>query len=226
MTTGIRSGSGLCRRTAALLIASALAGVLASAPAFAQGQQVERRWELDETPYDQQNFVRKIGSNLRDGTVGLIDSIAQGVLSVVALINPRSGGVAIQKVATFGGDIVGLIDNNPGTQYVFKGIISRQLLRFGAGAKGASQGIAFIHDTEFDDVPGLELEDYVGDTAFHPRAYGRPSIVVGALGIVAGDFVVRPIGNLLMIFGLRGTAETMDEWGKDVIEASLRVPFL
>ena len=226
MTTGIRSGSGLCRRTAALLIASALVGVLASAPAFAQGQQVERRWELDETPYDQQNFFRKVGSNLRDGTVGLIDSIAQGVLSVVGLINPRSGGVALQKVATFGGDIVGLIDNNPGTQYVFKGIISRQLLRFGAGAKGASQGIAFIHDTEFEDVPGLELEDYVGDSAFHPRAYGRPSIVVGALGIVAGDFVVRPIGNILMIFGLRGTAETMDEWGKDVIEASLRVPFL
>ncbi len=154
MTTGIRSGSELCHRTAALLIASALAGVLASAPAFAQGQQVERRWELDETPYDQQNFVRKVGSNLRDGTVGLIDSIAQGVLSVVGLINPRSGGVALQKVATFGGDIVGLIDNNPGTQYVFKGIISRQLLRFGASAKGASQGIAFIHDTEFEDVPG------------------------------------------------------------------------
>ena len=97
---------------------------------------------------------------------------------------------------------------------------------FGASAKGTSDGIAFIHDTEFEDVPGLELEDHVGDTAFHPRAYGRPSIVVGALGIGAGDFVVRPIGNLLMIFGLRGTAETMDEWGKDVIEASLRVPFL
>ncbi len=226
MMRTIRSGSGLHRRAAALLIAGSLVGALASAPAFAQPQGVERRWTLDETPYDQQNFVRKIGSNVRDGTVGLVDSLVQGVMSVVSLINPRSGGVALQKLATFGGDIVGLIDNNPGTQYVFKGILSRHLLRFGAGAKGASQGIAFIHDTEFEDVPGLELEDYVGDTAFHPRAYGRPSIVVGALGIVAGDFVVRPIGHILMIFGLRGTGETMDQWGKNVVEASLRVPFL
>lgn len=221
-----RTGSGPYRRTAALLIAGSLLGALASAPAFAQPQGVERRWTLEEIPFEERGFMRKVGSNLRDGTVGLIDSLAQGVLSVASLLNPRSGGVALQKVATFGGDIVGLIDDNPGTQYVFKGIISRQLLRYGAGARGASNGIAFIHDTEFEDVPGLELKEYVGRRYFHPNAYVRPSIVVGALGIVAGDFVVRPIGNILMIFGLRETGETMDQWGKDVIEASLRVPFL
>ncbi len=50
--------------------------------------------------------------------------------------------------------------------------------------------------------------------------------MVGALGLVAGDFVVGPIGNIVMIFGLRGTAETMDEWGKGVVAASMRVAFL
>jgi hypothetical protein len=34
-------------------------GALASAPAFAQPQGVERRWELDEIPFEERSFVRK-----------------------------------------------------------------------------------------------------------------------------------------------------------------------
>ena len=67
---------------------------------------------------------------------------------------------------------------------------------------------------------------YVGDTAFHPQAYIRPSIVFGLGGIVVSNFVVRPVGNVLMIFGLRETGESIDQWGIDLIESSLKVPFL
>ncbi len=58
------------------------------------------------------------------------------------------------------------------------------------------------------------------------RACGRPSILVSLGGIVVSDFLVRPAGNLLMIFGMRETGESMDQWGKGLIEKSMRVPFL
>ncbi len=217
-----RCGRG--SRALAMVLALAMLTAVAAGPAAAQGD-LERRWELEETPYAQQNFLRKIGSNVRDGTVGLIDSLAQGLFGAVAIFNPRSGGLAIQKLSTFGGDVIGLVDNNPVTKHVTKGILSRQLLRFGAGARRTASGIAFLHDTEFD-IPMPDLEEYVGDSAFHPQAYIRPSIVFGLGGIVVSNFVVRPVGNVLMIFGLRETGESIDQWGIDLIESSLKVPFL
>ena len=206
-----------------ILIAVMLLGFVA---ANATADDLVRRWDLDETPYAERNFIAKVGSNVRDGTVGLVDSLVQGVMSAVTLFNFRSGGVALQKVATFGGDVVGLIDNTPATEPVLNGIVSRHLLRFGAGAQSSTQGIAFIHDTKFVDMPEMGPEDYVGDRAFHVRAYGRPSILVSLGGIVVSDFLVRPAGNLLMIFGMRETGESMDQWGKGLIEKSMRVPFL
>ncbi len=206
-----------------ILIAIMLLGFVA---ADATADDLVRRWDLDETPYAQRNLFAKVGSNVRDGTVGLVDSLVQGLMSAFSLFNVRSGGVAIQKVATFGGDVVGLIDNNPATEHVMNGVVSRHLLRFGAGAQNSPQAIAFIHDTKFVDMPEMGPEDYVGDRYFHVRAYGRPSIVVSLGGIIVSDLLVRPVGNLLMIFGMRETGESMDQWGKDLIEKSMRVPFL
>lgn len=208
----------------ALVAATGTGSVLQAVPTSAQG--VERRWEFEEPAYEDRSLVGKAGVNLRDGTVGLFDSLAQGLLGVFTIFNPRSGGVALQKVATFGGDVVGLVDNNPITQPVFKGIVSRQLLRLGAGAMGAADGIAWVHDTEFPDAPRLTPNDYVGDTAFHAEAYVTPSVVASLGGLIVGDVVVRPAGHLLMIFGFRETGERLNEQGLYIVEESLSIPFL
>ncbi len=219
---GIRSASS-SRALAVLLAVTFLAGI-AAVPAAAEDDLV-RRWDLDEKPFAERSFPRKVVSNVRDGAVNLVDSLAQGVLSIVSLANPRSGGLLFQKVATLGGDIVGLVDNNVATQHLTKGIVSRQLLRFGAGAARVPHGIAFIHDTEFD-VETLTAEDFVGDSMFHAQAYIQPSVLATICAIVVSDVIVRPIGSLLTIFGARGTGERMDEWGKGLIEKSFRARFL
>ncbi len=221
-----RARSRLAIRMVACISMSMFLVSVSGQSAFAIDGELKRRWVLMETPYEEQNIARKIGSNLRDGVVGLVDSLGQGAMSAISLFNPRNGGVLLPKLSTFAGDLVGLIDNNYATRYVTKGIISRHLLRFGAAGHGAAEGIAFLHDAEWDELPEMTLADYVGDTYFHPKTYYTPSIVAGIAGIVVGDFVVRPVGHIIMIFGARKAGESVDEWGKNVVAESLQIPFI
>ena len=184
----------------------------------AGAQELERRWDLQETPYADKHMAAKIGCNVRDGMVGCVDSLCQGLFSAVALLSPW-GGFTTKKVVTIAGDIVGLVDNNIATQYVFKGILSRQLLRYGAGNSGIVRGLAGIHDTDYAG-PRVPLEAYVGDRYFHTQAYVTPSALVMLGGVVAADILIRPAGNLIMIFGARGTGEAMDAFGVDLIGRS------
>ena len=105
----------------------ALGLVTASTPAGAE--EFQRRWDQPETPFEDRNMAAKIGSNVRDGLWGVVDSLGQGAFSLVGLLSPY-GGVAIRKISTLVGDVVGLVDNNPATRFVFRGILSRQFLRF------------------------------------------------------------------------------------------------
>ncbi len=192
----------------------------ATIPDSAQAQQVERRWEYDEKAYADMNMAEKAGSNVRKGMLGVFDSLAQGAFSVFAIASP-SGGSLARKVGTFVGDVVGLVDNNIATQHVTRGILSRQLLRFGTGAKGMPKGLGTIHDTKFDP-PDLELDDYIGKQTFHTKAYMEPSALAALVAVLVSDVIVRPAGGLITIFGARSQGEAMDEWGIDLIERSLK----
>ncbi|MCZ6823002.1 MAG: hypothetical protein O7F10_08655, partial [Deltaproteobacteria bacterium] len=114
-----------------VIVALALGGI--SFPGSAQAQEIERRWDQTEKAYGDMNIAEKIGSNARKGFVGLIDSVAQGAFSAFAIVWPS--GFLGSKLATFAGDVIGLVDNNVATKHVTQGILSRQLLRFGVGAK-------------------------------------------------------------------------------------------
>ena len=113
-------------------------------------EEMQRRWDLQETPYADKSIPGKIGCNIRDGLVGTVDSLCNGLFSAVAILSPW-GGFTAKKVVTIVGDVVGLVDNNIATKYVFKGILSRQLLRFGAGNTAIVGGLAVIHDTDTDN---------------------------------------------------------------------------
>lgn len=65
------------RMTGAIAMSVLLVSVWTST-AWAIDGDLKRRWLLGETPYEEQNFARKVGSDLRDGIVGLIDSVGQG----------------------------------------------------------------------------------------------------------------------------------------------------
>ncbi len=183
--------------------------------------QVVRRWDYPDN-YDQLSLPGKIGSNVRDGAVNLVDSVGQGLITgyTVVLL-----GVTVPKAATFLGDVVGLVDNNLVTKHILNGVLSRHLLRLGVGSRGAPSAAAFIHDSEWD-IPTAPVDAYIGDSYFHPEPYAHPSIIGSLGGVVIGDIVVRPVGSIVTIFGARETGKRIDARGLKIIEDGFKFRFL
>ena len=181
------------------------------------------RWDPPGPAYEDKSIPAKIGCNVRDGFVGVVDSLCQGLFSAVAVLSPW-GGFTAKKVVTIVGDVVGLVDNNIATKYVFNGVLSRHLLRFGANNTAIVNGLAVIHDTEYDGHQ-LPLEVYVDDRYFHHEAYYTPSALVMVGGIVVSDILIRPVGNLMMVFGFRKTGEAMDDFGVRLVGKSTKPKF-
>jgi hypothetical protein len=181
------------------------------------------RWETNEVPYDQAGPLDKAGRNVRDGLVGVFNNFVQGGFAAFSIM-PWTGYV-VQKMAIMGGDVFGLIDDNPYTEHVFLGVFSRQFLRFGSQARNFPETMGNIHDTTFD-APPLTTLDYVGPKTFHTKVYGAPS-AVGAFGtVIVADWFIRPTGNFIMVFGGRKTAKKVDEAGLKLIQMGMDLPFL
>jgi hypothetical protein len=181
------------------------------------------RWETNEVPYEEAGAFEKAGRNVRDGLINFIDCYFQGAFATFT-IAPTSGYI-VQKLSIMGGDVIGLIDDNEITEHAFKGIISRQFLKFGSQARDFPATLGAIHSTTID-APERGILDYVGDKTFHTEAYGAPSAITTLGGVVLADFIIRPAGNLIMVFGFRKTADKIDEFGLDVLKASAKIPFL
>jgi hypothetical protein len=188
-----------------------------------QVDSLHLRWDPPGPAYEDKSLPAKIGCNIRDGFVGVFDSLCQGLFSGVAILSPW-GGFTAKKVVTIVGDVVGLVDNNIATQYVFNGVLSRQLLRFGAGNTVIVNGLGVIHDTEYDG-PQLPLEVYVDDRYFHHEAYYTPSALVMIGGVVVSDILIRPVGNLIVVFGARETGEAIDDFGVRLVGKSTKPKF-
>lgn len=194
------------------------------------------RWTTNETPYEDATALDKAGRNARDGLLGIVDNAVQGGLSVVLIA--WTNGLAAQKLGTISGDVIGLIDDNEISEHVFKGIVSRQFLRFGAGATGFVNTMSLLHERfgadafevkVFDEDEGRPKPsglDYIAaNKTFHTRVYGRPSALASLGAFVAGDFIIRPAGNFAMIFGWRGAHEACDEFAFKWMEAAMRLNF-
>lgn len=181
------------------------------------------RWETNEVDYEEAPLKDKIGRNFRDGLTGVVNNFVQAGFSGFT-IAPTSGYI-VQKGAVMVGDVIGLIDDNPVTEHVFLGIVSRQFLRFGSSGSDFLQTMGQIHDTTFEGER-LTTLDYVGDKTFHTKAYGRPSAVATFGAAMVADLLVRPAGNFVLMFGGRKPAEAIDKAGLKVIQLGLDVPFL
>ena len=216
-TTIVKTGG----RLIALTLSFALILGSVAAPSMAAEPDWDLRWRDPDPAYSEMGWPRKIVSNLRVGIVEFVDSLGQGLFSLFRI----GSKLAVGKVSTFVGDIVALIDHNFATQYVFQGVISRHLLRFGTRAKGLEKAIAVIHDTDYDPL-GLELKDYIGHEYFHTDVWLSPSILVTAVAVVVADGIIRPLGRIITIFQFRGTGDSMNEYGKELIGRSVKVRFL
>jgi len=181
------------------------------------------RWALNEVPYEEVNVFEKSGRNVRDGLTGIVDNLVQGVGS--GFIIAGTTGYIVQKGSIMVGDVVGLLDDNAYSEHVFKGVISKQFLKLGSQAQGFIPALSGLHEHTFEG-PKFTILDYVGPERFHTQVYGAPSGVGAFFGVVAGDILIRPAGNIILIFGAKETAKKVDDFGLNVIQSSTEIPFL
>lgn len=219
-----RAGARLIQITLFLILAMQLGGCTTLDPEKNKLRaKFLPRWETNEVPFEEARFDEKIGRNIRDGFIGMIDDMFQGLFAVFT-ISPTTGFI-VQKISTMVGDGIGLLDDNDYSEHIFKGIISRQFLKFGAQARDFTSTMGQIHGITIN-APEHGVLDYVGDEAFHTKAYGAPSALTTLFGVVTADFLIRPAGHFIMIFGLRDAAGKIDETGLKLVEACTKIPFL
>jgi hypothetical protein len=205
---------------------------LGSLAGTAAGQQLD--WEVVEQPAGP---VLSWARGARDGTVGLLDCAADlqlGVFSELALVS----GALVMGAS----DVVGLIDDNPVSQHLFKGVASKSLAKTayllhlaGGEAILGSHGLEteWYVERELAELnpllegdetpPPLPLDPlaFVEEGLLHTDVYGAHlpgSILVTS---VLADGLLRPLGNLVRIAGARATADRVEEFANGLVRSAV-----
>jgi hypothetical protein len=200
---------------------------LAAAPATA-AERLD--WDPGETP---RGGALGALRGARDGIVGLLDcalDLQLALFAEAALLT----GTALAGAS----DAVGLVDDNPVTEHVSKGVASKSIAKTaylfhlaGAEAILGSHGLETerwlaASLTELnpllaprDAAPALPLDplDFVGEALVHPRPWTARVPGAIALAALAADGVVRPLGSLARIAGLRALADRAEDFGTRLV---------
>lgn len=225
MRGGLRCGALLA---AVLLLAGPRAGL-------AQGLD----WEVQEDPAPALPVA--VARNLRDGVLTIGDAFFDlnvGLFgSVFLLVSQGSMAVA---------DAVGLVDDNPVTQHVSKGILSKNVARTAylwhvAGAESwlgshgmekerwARAEVAQLNPLLSDeDVAALEGPlplgplDYVGEGLIHTRVYRPHAVLLGTGAMLVDDVVMRPVAGVLRVFQLPAAGDAVERRGDALVRGAVR----
>lgn len=188
-------------------------------------------WEVEEHPAAAPVAAAR---NVRDGVLGLGDAFFDANTALFG-----SFALAASQVFMGAGDLVGLLDDNPATQHVTKGLFSKNLAKVGylwhlAGAESllgshgleverwATRDAATLNPLLSDeDVAALEgplpLDPlaFAGEAMLHTDAYRphAPFVSLGAALVVDG--ALRPAASLLRIVQLREQADAIDARATD-----------
>lgn len=192
-------------------------------------------WEVREAPAGPAlGFVRGV----RDGVIGLCDDALDVQLALFSEAALDAG-----EIVELGSDAVGLVDDNPWSQYVFKGVASKSLEKTawllhlsGSEAVLGSHGLeteTWLAESldqlnpliDPDEAPArlpLAPTAFVGEAMVHDEVY--TSRVPGSvlLPALAADLVVRPVGNLVRIVGFHAAADRIEAAGNGLVRASVR----
>lgn len=224
------SARGLRRAAAAALLLAALPGA-----GLAQGLD----WEVEEA--SDPALPVAVARNLRDGVLTFGDAffdLGTGLFgSAFLLVSQASMAVA---------DGVGLVDDNPVTQHVTRGIVSGNVAKTAylwhvAGAESwlgshgmekerwAAGEVAQLSPLLSDaDVAALEGPlplaplDFVGEGILHTRVYRPHAVLLGAGAMVVDDVVMRPVAGLLRLLQLRAAGDAVEERGNDLVRRAVR----
>jgi hypothetical protein len=214
-------------RAAALACALALGAAEAAA---------EDRLDWDPAERDRGPWVAFLRGE-RDAVVGLLDDaldLQLGVFAEVALL----AGTAFAGAS----DVVGLVDDNPVTQHVTKGVASKSLAKTAylfhlAGAESilGSHGLEterwlaasladlnpLLDPDEAEPVLPLEPLEFVREGLVHPRPWTARVPLAIALASIAADGAIRPLGNLARLLGLRAIGDRVEFAGTALVRSAV-----
>jgi hypothetical protein len=175
-----------------------------------------------------------VARNLRDGAIGLADLYFDANTALFGCFS-----LAASQLFMIAGDGVGLIDDNPVTQHVTKGLLSKNLAKVAylwhlAGAESllgshgleverwATRDVATLNPLlSEEDVESLEGPlprdplAFVEDSMFHSDAYQPAAPFVDLGATVVADGVLRPAASLLRIAQAKGAADALDQRASD-----------
>jgi len=221
----------------AVIRALVLTLALASASFGARADEAPARgldWEVREAPAGPVlSWIRGV----RDGVLGLLDDVTDAQLGVFSELALDSGALL-----ELGSDVVGLVDDNPVSEHVFKGTASKSLAKTawlfhlaGSEAVLGSHGLeteSWVAQSldqlnpllDPDEAPArlpLEPIAFVGEGILHTEVYSAhvPGSIL--LAAAAADLVVRPVGNLVRIVGFHGTADRIETAGNGLLRRTL-----
>ena len=220
-------------RRAAVLVCGAL--LVASA---ARAERLD--WEVEESADASAPVVA--ARNVRDGVLGFGDAFFDGNTALFGCF-----ALAASQLSIGAADLVGLVDDNPVTQHVTKGVLSKNLAKVAylwhlAGAESllgshgleverwASGEVAqmnpLLSDEDVAEVEGplpLDPLAFVGEATFHTETYRpqAPFVDLGAALLVDG--VLRPTASLLRIAQLKGTADALDARATRLFRSALEL---
>ena len=180
--------------------------------------------------------------NVRDGLLGLGDAFFDANTAVFGCF-----ALGASQLFIGAADGVGLVDDNPLTQHVSKGVLSKNLAKIAylwhlAGAESllgshgleverwASSEVAelnpLLSDEDVAELEGplpLDPLAFVGEATFHTDAYRphAPFVDLGAVLLVDG--ALRPAASLLRIAQLRAPADALDERATSLFRSALEL---
>jgi hypothetical protein len=211
-----------------------LCGVLAASGASAEGLD----WEVEERA-DAPAPLRA-AQNVRDGALGLADAFLDANTALFGCF-----ALAASQLFMAASDGVGLLDDNPVTQHVSKGLLSKNLARVAylwhlAGSESllGSHGLEverwatsdaatlnpLLSDEDVTALAGPLPRDplaFVEESLFHADAYqpAAPLVDLGATVVVDG--ALRPAASLLRIAQLANAADALDARATDWFRRAL-----
>jgi hypothetical protein len=208
--------------------------LLAAAAARAEGLD----WEIEERS-DVAAPVR-VARNVRDGVLGLGDAFFDANTAVFGAF-----ALAASQVFMAASDGVGLVDDNPVTEHVTKGIVSKNLAKVAylwhlAGAESllGSHGLEaerwaagpvaelnpLLSDADVAELEGplpLDPLAFVGEATIHTDTYRPHAPFVDLGAALLADGVLRPTASVLRIAQRPDTADAIDARATDWFRRAL-----
>jgi hypothetical protein len=211
-----------------------LLALLAAGAARAEGLD----WEVEERA-DAAAPVHA-ARNVRDGVLGLGDAFFDANTALFGAF-----ALAASQLCMAASDGIGLVDDNPVSQHVTKGIVSKNLAKVAylwhlAGAESllGSHGLEkerwatgsvaelnpLLSDEDLEALEGplpLDPLAFVGEATIHTETYRPHAPFVDLGAALLADGVMRPAASLLRIAQADGTADAIDARATDWFRRAL-----